>query len=80
LSADIWSQPALNALPSATGLRTGGLLAATMHVALGTQQASSRMGLVGEFGYKSDGFVRGELLRAGAIARFGLTVVLDGAH
>ena len=80
LSADIWSQPALNALPSATGLRTGGLLAATMHVALGPQQASSRMGLVGEFGYKSDGFVRGELLRAGAIARFGLTVVLDGAH
>jgi hypothetical protein len=51
-----------------------------MHVALGRQQASSRMGLVGEVGYKSDGFVRGELLRAGAIVRVGLTVGLDGAH
>jgi hypothetical protein len=80
LSADIWNQPALNAPPSATRLKTGGLLATTMHVALGRQQASSRMGLVGEVGYKSDGFVRGELLRAGAIVRVGLTVGLDGAH
>jgi hypothetical protein len=50
-----------------------------MHVALG-RQPSSRMGLVGEFGWKSDGFVRGELLRAGPIVRIGLTVGLDGAH
>jgi len=79
VSADIWSQPALNAPASATGLKTGGLLAATMHVPLG-RQPSSRMGLVGEFGCKSDGFVRGQLLRAGPIVRFGLTVGLDGAH
>jgi hypothetical protein len=76
----LWRQPALDAPPSTTGLKTGGLLAATMRVALGRRQASSRMGLVGEIGYKSDGFVRGERLRAGAIVRFGLTIGLDDAH
>ena len=80
LSADMWRQPALDAPPSTTGLKTGGLLAATMRVALGRRQASSRMGLVGEVGYKSDGFVRGERLRAGAIVRFGVTIGPDGAH
>jgi len=42
-------------------------------------QASSRMALVGEVGYKSDGFVRGELLRA-ADRQIRLTLGLDGAH
>jgi len=74
LSADVWRQPALDATPSATRLMTGGLVATTIRVALGGSKKSSRVGLVGQAGYKSDGFVSGERLRAGAIIRAGLTI------
>jgi hypothetical protein len=77
LSADMWRQPALDALPSATGLKTGGLLAATMHAALGRRQTSRPWALVAELGYKSDGFARGEWLRAGPIMRVGLAIPIN---
>jgi hypothetical protein len=77
LSADMWRQPALDALPSATGLKTGGLLAATMHAALGRRQTSRHWALGAELGYKSDGFARGEWLRAGPIVRVGLAIPIN---
>ena len=77
VSADLWRQPPLDASPSAIALKTGGLVAATAHAALGHRSASSRVGVIGQFGYKSVGFAPGEPLRAGAVVRAGLTVALD---
>jgi hypothetical protein len=74
LSLDFWRQPPIDASTATASLATGGLAAATVHVALGGSQAPRRVGLIGEFGCKSDGFVRGERLRGGAIVRVGLTI------
>jgi hypothetical protein len=77
LSADVWRQPPIDAPAPTPVLRTGGLAAATTRVALGDSQKPGRVGLVGEVGYKSDGFVRGERLRSGPVVRVGLTLALD---
>ena len=77
VSGEIWRQPPIDAPAVATALETGGLAAATVRVALGGSPRPGRAGLIGEFGYKSDGFVRGERLRSGLLVRVGLTVALE---
>jgi hypothetical protein len=75
LMAEIWRQPRLDLPPTSPALTLGGLAAATARVALGCC-ASNRVGLYLQGGYKSEGFVRGERLRAGPIVRVGLTLAL----
>jgi hypothetical protein len=80
LGGDIWRQPPLDA-PTPTAVpATGGLAAATVRLALGHAQSAQRVGLLGEVGYKSGGFVPGERLNAGAIVRVGVALALDGVH
>jgi hypothetical protein len=71
--ADVWRQPMLDAPPDALSLSTGALGAVTVHMSLGRSGAAERAGLLLQGGYKSDGFVRGERLHAGPVARVGLT-------
>jgi hypothetical protein len=70
---DVWRQPPLDAPPTNSQLNTGALGAAAINVPLGAR-SGSRKALTGEVGYKSTGFVPGEPLRAGIVARIGLTV------
>jgi hypothetical protein len=74
LAADVWRQPPLDASPAARLLVTGGRAVATATVAFGRSDPARRIGLYVEGGYKSAGFVRGERLRSGAIARAGLAI------
>jgi hypothetical protein len=80
LSADVWRQPPVGASTVTAALTTGGLAAATVHVAITRTQTAPRVDLVGQFGYKSGGFVPGEHLRGGAIIRVGLAIALDAIH
>jgi hypothetical protein len=76
ISGDVWRQPPLDSLPPSQALITGGLAAGTAQVALGRiRRTSARIGLYLQGGYKSDGFVRGERLRAGPVVRAGLTFI-----
>jgi hypothetical protein len=77
LSADLWRQPPIDASTAHAAPQTGALGAATVRVALDGSRQASRVGLIGEFGYKTDGFVRGERLRSGPLVRVGLTIALD---
>jgi hypothetical protein len=79
VSVEIWRQPPFDALPTAAALLTGGLAATTLNVPLGRGSTLSRLGVTGEVGYKSAGFVAGERLRAGPILRVGLTIALGGS-
>jgi hypothetical protein len=74
LQGDLWRQPELDATPNAQRLAVGGLAAVTVHVSLARTGRAARMGLLLHGGYKSDGFVRGERLHAGPVARVGLTL------
>jgi hypothetical protein len=80
LTADVWRQPPIGASATTAALATGGLAEATVHVAIGNAPRAPRFALLGQFGYKSGGFVPGERLRGGALVRVGLAVALDGAH
>jgi hypothetical protein len=80
LAADLWRQPPVDTSTAAAALETGGLAAATVRVAIGTRQAVPRVGLLGEVGYKSGGFVPGERLTAGPVVRIGVAIALDGVH
>jgi len=80
LSADFWRQPPDGASTATAALTTGGLAAATVRVAISSAQKAPRVDLVGQFGYKSGGFVPGERLRRGAIVRVGLAIPLDALH
>ena len=71
--ADIWQQPELDAVPDRLESRTGGRAAATIQLSLAPSGPWQRAALVFQGGYKSDGFVRGERLHAGAIVRAGLS-------
>jgi hypothetical protein len=73
---DVWRQPPPDALATSSQLNTGALAAAAINVPLGAR-SKSRKALVGEVGYKSAGFVPGEPLRAGVVARIGLAVALS---
>ena len=77
LSGSLWRQPRLDASSATAALETGALAAATVQVALGGSRHASPVGLVGEFGYKTDGFVQGERLHSGPLVRLGLTIALD---
>lgn len=80
MAGDIWRQPPIDSSTASAALATGGLAAATVHLAIGRAQTAQRVGLLGEFGYKSGGFVPGERLGAGAVVRVGLTLALDGVR
>jgi hypothetical protein len=80
LAADIWRQPPIDISTATTALATGGLAAATVHLAIGRAQTAQRVGLLGEFGYKSGGFVPGERLSAGPVVRVGVALALDGVR
>jgi len=75
-SGDVWRQPPIDTSTATATLETGGLAAATTRIRFGDRQRPRRVGFVGEFGYKSDGFMRGERLRSGPLLRVGLTVDL----
>jgi hypothetical protein len=70
---DIWQQPELAATPDRLQMRTGGRAAATAQLSLARSGPWQRVALVFTGGYKTDGFVRGERLHAGAIVRAGLS-------
>ncbi len=80
MAADIWRQPPIDSSTAAAALTTGGLAAAAVHLAIGRAQTAQRVGLLGEFGYKSGGFVPGERLGAGAVVRAGVVIALDGVR
>jgi hypothetical protein len=80
LAADLWRQPPVDTSTANAAVGTGGLAAATVRVAIGTRQAVPRVGLLGEVGYKSGGFVPGERLTAGPVVRVGVAIALDGVH
>jgi hypothetical protein len=80
LAADIWRQPPVDSSTPTAALATGGLAAATVRFAIGNAQAARRVGLLGEIGYKSGGFVSGERLSAGPVVRIGVAVPLDGVR
>ncbi len=71
--AHVWRQPPLDAPPTSTRLNTGAFGAATINVPLGAR-ATSRNSVTANIGYKSAGFVAGEPLRAGVVARIGATI------
>jgi hypothetical protein len=71
--ADLWRQPELDAVPGQAQSRTGGRAAATVQLSLARSGPWQRAALVFQGGYKTDGFVRGERLRAGAIVRAGVS-------
>jgi len=72
--ANIWRQPDLDSPPTGQVNRVGGMAAATARVRVGSEGFARRAGWFVEAGYKSDGFVRGERLHAGAILRVGVTL------
>jgi len=78
LAADIWRQPPIDTPTPTAVLETGGLAAATVRLAIGSAQTARRVGLLGQVGYKSGGFVPGERLSAGAVVRVGVAIALDG--
>jgi hypothetical protein len=80
LAADLWRQPPVDTSAATAALETGGLAAATVRVPIGTRQAVPRVGLLGEVGYKSGGFVAGERLTAGPVVRVGVAIALDGVQ
>jgi len=80
LAADIWRQPSIDSSTPTAALATGGLATATVHLAIGNPQGARRVGLLGEIGYKSGGFVPGERLSAGPVVRIGVAVPLDGVR
>jgi hypothetical protein len=73
-SIRLWRQPELDAPPNAQAMKTGILAVGTLRIALPASVASGRAGVLVEGGYKSDGFVRGERLHAGAIVRAGVVI------
>jgi len=73
-SIRLWRQPELDAAPNAQVMKTGVLGAATLQIALPESLAAGRAGVLVEAGYKSDGFVRGERLHAGAVLRAGVVI------
>jgi hypothetical protein len=80
LAADIWRQPPIDSSTPTAVLETGGLAAATVRLAIGSAHTARRVGLLGQVGYKSGGFVPGERLSAGAVVRVGVAIALDGFH
>ncbi|MFP4081137.1 MAG: hypothetical protein ACLFVG_00110 [Candidatus Aminicenantes bacterium] len=73
---DLWDQPSLllggeTVKPGPSGL--GGALMATLFYKLAG--AGSRFQLAAQIGYKTAGFLEGENLRAGFIARLGLSLI-----
>ena len=80
MAADIWRQPPTDTSTPTAALTTGGLAAATVRLALGGTPTAHRVGLLGEIGYKSSGFVPGERLSAGPVVRVGVAIALDGVR
>jgi hypothetical protein len=70
---DVWQQPGLDDVPARLQPRTGGRAAATVQLSLAPSGPWQRAALVFQGGYKTDGFVRGERLHAGAVVRAGLS-------
>lgn len=74
LSAALWRQPPLDASPTSTARRLGGLATATVAAPLGRARVARRpLGVVVQAGAKTEGYAPGERLRAGPIVRVGLT-------
>ena len=80
LAADVWRQPSIDVSAPTAALATGGLAAATVRLAIGDMQTARRVGLLGEVGYKSGGFVPGERLSAGPVVRVGVAIAFDGVR
>src|SRR4051812_31239094 len=73
-SIRIWRQPELDAPPNAQAMTTGVLAVGTLRIALPGSAPASRVRVLVEAGYKSDGFVRGERLHAGPIVRAAVVI------
>ena len=74
VQANVWRQPELDSPPTGQVNHVGGMATATARVRFGGEGFAERAGWFVQAGYKSDGFVRGERLHAGAIVRVGLTL------
>jgi hypothetical protein len=74
VEVNVWRQPSLDSSPADQTMQIGAFAALTARIRAGPSAFGQRASWFLQGGYKSDGFVRGERVRAGALARVGVSV------